>query len=97
MHTTKSPQAGERTHEQVGRQYSQVRYGVHSRRVNGDGNWYGTSHYKTRKEADEALKNLGKPILGGMVSFAGGKELFEYRIVRIEAQCTIEAVEDHLV
>lgn len=83
--------------EQVGRIYKQTRYGVHSRRVGGNGTWYGTNHYKTREEARVALRSVGAPILGGLVTFAGGKDPFEYRIVRVEMECTVEHVETQLV
>jgi hypothetical protein len=87
--------------ETVGRTYNTMRYGIHSRRIGGDGTWYGASKYKTLKEATQALRDLGKPLdLGGgfIISFdAGRKDRFEYRIVRIESKCTVEHTEYQLV
>lgn len=55
------------------------------------------NNYKSREDAEKHLRSVGQPILGGMVSFAGGKERFEYRIVRVEMNCTVEHVEEQLV
>lgn len=83
--------------ETVGRTYNATRWGVHSRRIGGDGVWYGTNHHKTEEEALKHLRSIGKPILGGMVGFPAGKYPFEYRVVRVESACTVEHVEEQLV
>lgn len=84
--------------ETVGRTYAQTRYGVHSRRVGGDGAWFGLNNYKTRADAERHMRSVGEPILDGMVSVNGGrKDRYEYRIVRLEMQCTVEHVEEQMV
>lgn len=84
--------------ESIGRTYKQTRYGVHSRRAGGDGTWYGLNNYRSREDAETHLRSVGKPILGGLVSFDGGsKERFEYRIVRVEMDCTVEHIEEQMV
>ncbi len=83
--------------ETVGRSYNTTRWGVHSRRIGGNGTWYGTNHYKSKEDALKHIRSIGKPILGGMVSFPAGKDPFEYRIVRVESVCTVEHVEEQLV
>lgn len=94
-------QAGERTQnfEVKGRAYDKVRYGLHSRRINGDGTWYGLTNYKTEQEAREALTKAGQPLRAGFitVNVAGGREAFEYRIVREESKCEVLHVENKMV
>lgn len=83
--------------EQKGRVYNLTRFAVHSRRIGGDGVWYGASHYKSEPEARLAIQSVSKPIMGGLVSFAPGTEPFEYRIVRVESVCTVIHTENRKV
>lgn len=56
------------------------------------------SRYNSVEEAKKAIAGISTPILGGLVSFNNGqKDLFEYRIVRIESQCEVVHVEDRRV
>lgn len=89
-----------RSRETVGRTYKRTTWGIHSRRVGGDGKWYGSNNYKSLKECLQYLRNVGKPFdLGGgfTMTFPAGKDLFEYRIIRLDSECTVEHVEDQLV
>lgn len=80
--------------ETVGRAYIIIEYLVHSRRIGGDGKWFGASRYTSLDNAKQAIADMGKPILGGMVAFGSGeKDRFEYRIVRSESKRTVEHVE----
>lgn len=83
------------TPETIGRTFNRTRYEVHSRRIGGDGQWFGSiGKYETIDKAKSAIAEVSKPILGGMVSFEGGKrEQYEYRIVRVESVCTVEHIE----
>lgn len=84
-------QTSETQKETVGRQYTKLRYGLHSRK-RGEQAWYGTSHYRTEEEAIAALKQLGKRIqtVGCItVDFGEAAEMREYRIVREESACTV--------
>ncbi len=70
--------------EIIGRKYQRTKFGLHSRSLFGDGKWYGTDIYDSPEDAKEAFSRIGKPILGGLVSFEGeGTDLREYRIVKV--------------
>lgn len=93
------------TQETVGRKYNQTRWGVHSRRIGGDGIWYGRNNYKTEEDAREHFRKCAgsKPKryenIGGMVLDFGNRsgEEFEFRIVRVEMQCEVVEVGEGLV
>jgi hypothetical protein len=80
--------------ETVGRKYQKIRFGVQSRRI-GEEHFRGfPAHYKTLEEAKAALAEVGKPMLGGLVSFEGeGEDLREYRIVREVSECEVVHIE----
>ncbi len=73
--------------ETIGRIYNTVRFGVHNRKIGTEG-WYGVSNYKTLEEARAAIKGHGTRYhnLGGLVIDVGdAKDVYEYRIVRVES------------
>ncbi len=77
--------------EIVGRKYEWSRFAVHSRRV-GSKDWYGASRYKTMEEARTAIEQTGSRFMdiGGLtIDFGEATDLFEYRIVKVDAQCEV--------
>lgn len=77
--------------EIVGRNYKFARFEVHSRRVGSEG-WYGASRYKTIEEARDAIRKNGSRFMdiGGLtIDLGEATDLFEYRIVKVEAQCEV--------
>jgi hypothetical protein len=99
-----SPQTGNDTAnpvkhepEQVGREYEFTTYGMMSRRVGGDGTWYGRANYKTEAEAMAAMKAATNQSriqsVGGItVNFgAPGKDIFEYKVTRSQQRAVVLA------
>lgn len=90
--------------ETVGRTYKQTRWGVHSRRVGGDGVWYGRNNYTTEVEARENFNKMtnGKSqryekVGSIVVEFSSTNTLFEYRLVRAEIECEVLSVGEGVI
>lgn len=82
--------------EQIGHKYSRTRYEVHSRRIGSEG-WYGTTRYASQVEAQKAIDSLGGRYmnLGNGLTLDTGEatDIYEYRIVKVEAACEVVHVE----
>lgn len=85
--------------ETVGRKYEYVKYGVLSRKVGGDGAWYGSQHYKTEAEArdafNQALRGARYEVVGGIAIDFGPDttgERYERKLVRVVNHCEVIAV-----
>lgn len=75
--------------ETMGRIYETEHYVVHSRRIGGDGQWFGASRFKTIAEAAESIRTASHNACG-LASFNGGqRERFEYRIVHVKSICEV--------
>ncbi len=86
------------TPETVGRKYEVVCYGFLSRRIGGDGKWYGRDNYKTESEVRNALAESTKGSrtqnVGGITVDFGPDtgERYERKITRVVKRCEVLAV-----
>lgn len=84
--------------ETVGRQYEVTCYALLSRRVGGDGKWYGRDNYRTLEEAHEAMKDSLKASryknVGGITVDFGPDdgELYERKLVKVVKYCEVVEV-----
>lgn len=82
--------------EEVGRKYEIVSYGLLTRRVGGDGNWYGRDNYRTLKETkdhfNESLKRSSRyQNVGGITVDFGSTDrgLYERKLVKVVRHCEV--------
>lgn len=74
--------------ETVGRTYTRECWGLHSRRIGGDGKWYGTDSYRTREDIEQVLRDAGARVfhVGGGLAIDFGPDdglRYERRIVKV--------------
>lgn len=77
----------------VGEKYKTERYGLLSRKHGTDGPWYGRTNYRSRKEVDDTLKEVGGRYmdLGGglVVDFGKSDMVYDYRIIKLNCDCEV--------
>jgi hypothetical protein len=84
--------------ESVGRKYEYVRYAMLSRKVGGDGEWYGRDNYRTLEEArkvfQESLKGGRYQDVGGIAVDFGPDDgtRYERKLVRVVKQCEVISI-----
>jgi len=81
--------------ETVGRKYELTSYALLSRRVGGDGKWYGRDNYRTLEEAQKQLK---ESLIGARYQIVGGIAMdfgpdngdrYERKLVKVERRCEV--------
>lgn len=81
--------------ETTGRKYEVTCYALLSRRIGGDGKWYGRDKYRTLEEAQRAMRDALKASryqnVGGITVDFGPDdgERYERKLVKVVKQCEV--------
>ena len=81
--------------ETVGRKYEVTRYAILSRKVGGDGKWYGRDNYATLDEAQQAMREAKtdrryQNVGGITVDFGPDNgERYERKLVKVVKHCEV--------
>lgn len=79
----------------VGQKYEMTCYALLSRRVGGDGKWYGRDNYRTLEEAQkqlkESLRGARYQVVGGIAMDFGpdNGDRYERKLVKVVKQCEV--------